>query len=83
MPLEEAADLSKKLDLVIRLLAVNLVNGKSQREQIRLLSIAGIGPKEIADLLGTTSNTVNVALSGLRKSGNLKLKSEGGKEDAG
>jgi DNA-binding CsgD family transcriptional regulator len=76
-------DLVKKIDLLIRLFAVNMVNGKSQQEQIRLLSIGGMGPKEIADLLGTTPNTVNVTLSTLRKKGKLKLKSEGGKEDVG
>jgi DNA-binding CsgD family transcriptional regulator len=82
MQSENTQDLAKRMDLLTRLFAVHLVNGKSQREQIRLLSIAGMGPKEIADLLGTTPNTVNVALSTLRKKGNLNLKSEGGKEDA-
>jgi DNA-directed RNA polymerase specialized sigma24 family protein len=73
--------LAKKIDLLTRLLAVQLVNGRNQMDQIRLLSIAGMGPKEIAELLGTTANTVNVALSTLRKKGGLKIKSEGGKID--
>jgi DNA-binding CsgD family transcriptional regulator len=77
MQAETNPDLGKKLDLLVRLIAVNLVNGKSQREQIRLLAIAGMGPKEIADLIGTTPNTANVALSGLRKAKRLNLKSEG------
>jgi DNA-binding CsgD family transcriptional regulator len=80
---ENATDLAKKIDLLTRLFAIHLVNGKSQREQIRLLSIAGMGPKEIADLLGTTPNTVNVTLSTLRKNRELRMKSEGGKEDVG
>jgi DNA-binding CsgD family transcriptional regulator len=83
MQAEDTEDLKKKMELLVRLFAIHLVNGKSQREQIRLLSIAGMGPKDIADLLGTTPNTVNVALSALRKKGNLNLKSEGAKEDAG
>ncbi len=78
---DDTQDLGRKIDLLVRLFAVNLVNGRSQREQIRLLAIAGMGPKEIATLLGTTPNTVNVALSTLRKRGGLKLSSEGGKDD--
>lgn len=83
MPNEESYDFSKKIDTFNRLLAISLVNGKRQRDQIRLLSVAGMGPKEIADLIGTTPNTVNVALTALRKENKLNLKSEGGKEDAG
>ena len=79
MPSEDA--IGEKLELMSRLLAISLVNGKSQREQIRLLSIAGMRPTAIAELLGTTANTVNVGLSALRKGGKLKLKSEGGAED--
>jgi DNA-binding CsgD family transcriptional regulator len=78
---DDTQDFGRRIDLLIRLFAVNLVNGKSQREQIRLLAMAGMGPKEIAALLGTTPNTVNVALTALRKKGALKLNSEGGKDD--
>ncbi|MGP8173154.1 MAG: hypothetical protein ACLP7O_01245 [Terracidiphilus sp.] len=67
----------KKFDTLTRLLAIGLVNGKKQRDQIRLLSIAGLSPTEIAGLIGTTPNTVNVALSALRKDKRLNLKSEG------
>jgi DNA-binding CsgD family transcriptional regulator len=74
-------DGSTRSDLQTRLIAIGLVNGKTQKEQIRLLSIAGMGPKEIADLIGTTPNTVNVALSSLRKNGKMNLKTEGAKED--
>jgi hypothetical protein len=74
-------DGSNRSDLQTKLIAIGLVNGKPQKEQIRLLSIAGMGPKEIADLIGTTPNTVNVALSSLRKSGKMNLKAEGAKED--
>ena len=75
---EEGANRS---DLWTRLIAIGLVNGKPQKEQIRLLSIAGMGPKEIADLIGTTPNTVNVTLSSLRKNGKMNLKTEGARED--
>ena len=46
-----------------------LAADKPQRERIRLLSSAGLAPLEIAKALGTTANTVRVALVGIRKSG--------------
>ena len=39
-----------------------------KREQIELLSKSGFQPKEIAELIGTTPNTVRVGLAALRKS---------------
>jgi DNA-binding NarL/FixJ family response regulator len=74
-------DESNRSDLLTKLIAIGIVNGKPQKEQIRLLSIAGMSPKEIADLIGTTPNTVNVALSSLRKNGKMNLKTEGAKGD--
>jgi hypothetical protein len=82
MQQNERSDLDRKLDLLTRLVAIGLVNGKAQQEQVRLLSIAGMKPAEIADLIGTTGNTVNVALSVLRKSSKMNLKSQGVKDDA-
>jgi len=71
----------EKLDMLVRLTAIALIDGKRQRDQVRLLSIAGMSPKEIADLIGTTSNTVNVALTSLRKAKRMNLKSEGSDEN--
>jgi DNA-directed RNA polymerase specialized sigma24 family protein len=59
--------ISKKIDLLIRLSALSLVMGKTQSEQIVLLNKAGFQPKEIADILGTTANTVRVSLSKTRR----------------
>jgi DNA-directed RNA polymerase specialized sigma24 family protein len=56
-----------KLYHLVRIMAVSVTNGLKQRDQIALLNRAGFAPKEIAELLGTTSNTVSVELSGLRK----------------
>lgn len=61
-------EISGKIDLAVRLLALNLVKDlKVQKEKIMTLSAFGFGPSEIAKLLGTTANTVNVALSEARK----------------
>jgi DNA-binding CsgD family transcriptional regulator len=44
----------------------------SQTEQIASLSRIGFSPKDIADVLGTTANTVRVALVSIRKAGRVK-----------
>lgn len=66
---EDMQVLSEKLDNIIQLIAVGLVEGKKQREQIRILFLAGLRPARIAAILGTTPNNVNVALTGLRRDG--------------
>ena len=60
-----------KLDAIIRLLVIDMTQGKDQTEQIRLLSQAGFQPKNIAEMLGTTGNNVRVRLSSLRKQGKV------------
>lgn len=65
------SDQSKSLETELRrlthLVAVIGTDGKPQRDQIRLLAAAGLAPKEIAKLIGTTGNTVRVALANMRK----------------
>ena len=63
-----------RLDKIITLLAAGVAADKPQRERIRLLSSAGLAPLEIAQALGTTANTVRVALVGIRKSGRVRRK---------
>jgi DNA-directed RNA polymerase specialized sigma24 family protein len=70
-------EISKKMDRVIRLLALNLIKDmKTQKEKILTLSSFGFGPSEIAELLGTTSGTVSVALSQARKKKKEKIAEE-------
>lgn len=64
---DDVGAIIEKLDILIRLVATELVQGKSQRDQIELLSKANLQPREIADLIGTTSNTVSVNLTAIRK----------------
>lgn len=59
--------LNAKLDTIIKLMVLLKTEDKNQSEMIWLLSSAGVQPKDIAEMLGTTSNTVRVALSVLRK----------------
>jgi len=48
--------------MIIKLLAVQTVGGKSGRESIKLLADSGFSPKDIASFIGTTPHTVSVAL---------------------
>jgi DNA-binding NarL/FixJ family response regulator len=59
-----------------RLVAVLGIEGKPQRDQIRLLAAAGFAPKDIAALIGTTGNTVRVALTNIRKKGKSRKRSQ-------
>ncbi|MFQ5853093.1 MAG: hypothetical protein ACE5JU_21245 [Candidatus Binatia bacterium] len=61
-----------KIDKILRILTVIATKGMKQREQIAILSQAGFQPKDIADLLGTSSNTVRVELVALRRAGEGK-----------
>ena len=55
-------------DTLIRLQATSMVERLgTQRERIAFLSKAGLGPKAIADILGTTPNNVSVALAKMKK----------------
>lgn len=65
-----------ELKIIKKLLAQNLLGGETQTKQISKLNSLGFQPKEIAEILGTTANTVNVALNRLRKSKKKKETSE-------
>ena len=59
--------------LLVAQLTYALSKGEqSQRDAIALLSNAGLEPREIAATLGTTPNTVSVALVQLRKQGRVR-----------
>ena len=59
--------LNAKLDTIIKLIVLTKSDNKSQSELIWMLSVAGLQPKEIASMLGTTPNTVRVMLFAVRK----------------
>ena len=58
---------TERLDTIISLLQISVLEGKTQREQIELLSKVGLPPRKIAEVIQTTSNTVRVALAVMRK----------------
>jgi DNA-directed RNA polymerase specialized sigma24 family protein len=57
------SDLEKSL----RALLLVSLDPLSQKQQIVILDKAGFGPSEIAAVIGSTSNAVNVRLSEIRK----------------
>ena len=71
-----------RLDKILRILAAIATKEMKQRDQIALLSQASLQPKDIADLLGTSSNTVRVELVALRRTrGRKKVRMKGPKTD--
>lgn len=72
MPKTEQTDIDGKLDILIQLVAVALTDSKKdQKEQIRMLTLAGLSPIRIASVLGTSGNSVNGTIAKLRKAKQL------------
>ena len=67
MSTNESVALLARLEILLRLTAIGLCAARPQRESIDLLAKAGFAPREIAGLLDTTSNTVSVTISALRR----------------
>ena len=56
-----------RLDKLIRIVALTGLKDLTSTQKIALLSQVGFGPKEIAEIIGTNQNVVNVRLSEMRK----------------
>jgi DNA-directed RNA polymerase specialized sigma24 family protein len=67
MPDSQAKIFEQKLDKLIRLFVFSLTMDKTQSEQISLLNKVGFQPKEIAEIIGTSANTVRVCLSRMKR----------------
>lgn len=65
--LEQLERISASLDLLIRLILEALQEDKSQKDRILYLNSAGVPPGRIAEILGTTPQTVYPTLSRARK----------------
>lgn len=69
----------QRLDTIIRLQArIAVTHLDTQKDKIVFLGDAGLGPKAIAEILGTSANTANVTLVQARKKklGTLKKSEE-------
>ena len=56
-----------QVERLTNLMALLLIKGEPQPDQLRTLTCAGFSNTEIARLLGLTPNAVNVALHRIRK----------------
>ena len=64
----DSADISKKLDTLIRLQAMLLVRGETtEQAKVALLDQLGFRPVEIARMLNKTPENVGMVLSRLKK----------------
>lgn len=70
--------IDQKLEMVTKLLALQVAKGRTFMEQIELLSNAGLSPVQIASCLGKTPNNIRVQLHFIKKK---KSKEKGGSDD--
>ncbi len=69
------SELNEKLDIIIRLQALNLVSRmESQKEKILFLSKAGMPPRLVGEILNISGNQVSVTLSKEKKVSDTKIK---------
>ena len=60
-------DILHELQQIKRLLVVLCIKDLDQKSQIHILNSVGFQPKEIAEFIGTTANTVSVVLNKIKK----------------
>ena len=78
--IEGNGDVTPQLCRIANLLGLLAVKDEPQARKIAILYAAGFTATEIASLIGTTSNTVNVTLSQLKAA---KTRSRGKKKATG
>lgn len=62
-----AAEVKSELEKTLKALLLISLESMKQKQQITILDKGNFGPSEIAAMIGSTSNTVNVRLSEIRK----------------
>lgn len=70
-------EVNRKLDMLIKLLATQIIHDKEYRYQVMLLNKLGFQPREMADITGKSANNINVTLHLIKKE-SLK---KGGKQN--
>jgi hypothetical protein len=58
--------LGEKLDVLIKVISIQVGADKSTTERARLLKMAGLDNHTIADVLNTSTNTISVLTANLR-----------------
>jgi DNA-directed RNA polymerase specialized sigma24 family protein len=70
---QSSKEITERLDKLIRIVALTNMKDLTSTQKISLLSQAGFSPKEIAEMIGTSQNVVNVRLSEMRKAKSVGL----------
>lgn len=63
----EDKEILRTLNIIMKLTAMNAGIGLTATEKIKLLNNLGLRAEEIAEVIGTSKNTVQVRLSEMRK----------------
>ena len=63
----KSSDMGSHTEKTLRLLALLALDGRKQKEQIRLLDQAGFVQSEIAQIVGSTPKAVSVRLAEIRR----------------
>lgn len=71
-------EILEKLDQILRVLALQAVADKSITEGVRLLQIAGLDNRTIANVLNMSDTTVRVVMTNLRRPRSSSKKRQGG-----
>ena len=58
--------LLEELQMIKKLLAVNIIKGTSLKEQVKLLTEVGFSPKEISGVTGKSANLIRVTKFSLK-----------------
>ena len=74
MPIPTDKAILDKLDIILKVLALEVASDKSVTERARLLKMAGLDNRTIADVLNTTPLTVSVMTANLRTKTKKKRK---------
>jgi DNA-binding NarL/FixJ family response regulator len=62
-------DLIEKIEILTKVVSIQVAADKSTTERARVLKMAGLDNRTIADVLNTSPGTVSVLTSNLRKRG--------------
>jgi DNA-binding CsgD family transcriptional regulator len=65
-------ELIEKLDVLIKVVSIQVGADKSTTERARLLKMAGVDNQTIADVLNTSVPVVRTLTSNLRKKGSMR-----------
>lgn len=74
-------ELCEKLDILIKLTAMNALKGRTLTDQVEILSVIGLHSKEIATILGADSATVRALKSRIKRRKTRKAEKETAQND--